>query len=69
MTASELFAAMSDRSLCISCLATVTATLERDDLLELFVSGDMDSRMDTCVGCKRATLATYRFHRAHKPAA
>jgi hypothetical protein len=70
MNIDELFAAMSHRSLglCIGCLATITAPLERDELLELF-AGDVESRVGTCAACKRDTRMTYCFHRGRQLAA
>jgi hypothetical protein len=64
MKVHELFAAMSQCSLglCIGCLATITAPLERDELLEL-LAGDVEARVDTCAACKRDTRMTYRFQR------
>jgi hypothetical protein len=61
MKTDELLAPMSHCALCTSCLATITAALEREDLLALF-AGDVESRVDTCAACKRSTRMTYRFN-------
>ena len=61
MKTDELLATMSQCSLCISCLATLAAALERNDLLALF-AGDVESRVDTCAACKRSTRMTYTFN-------
>jgi len=60
MNNAELLGAMSRRSLCISCFATVTARLERGALLALFEAG-VDARVDKCAACKRTTRMTYTF--------
>ena len=42
--------------LCINCLAVL-------DLLERLVEArDVQSRVETCVGCQRSASKTYRFH-------
>jgi hypothetical protein len=63
MANQNLLTAPSLGPLCIDCLAKLGV------LEELLEAHDVESRVDTCVGCKRATLATYRFHRVHRPAA
>jgi hypothetical protein len=68
MTTEEFVDALRHRSLCISCLATITAPLEQVNLLALFAY-DVESRVDTCVACKRDTRMTYRFHRVRDLAA
>jgi hypothetical protein len=60
MTTDDRLATTSQCPLCISCLATITAALKREDLLALF-AGDVESRVDTCAACKRSTRMTYRF--------
>ena len=60
MATDVLVDALLRRSLCIRCLATITAPLEKGELLALFAC-DVESRVDVCLACKRDTRMTYRF--------
>jgi len=53
----ELLVAMSDRSLCIRCFASVASMLE----LCVFERG-LDSRVDRCAASKRSTRMTSTFN-------